>query len=135
LKEKQSMKSEILQPTQPKTALDAPEPTIPLPSASEPTLGQDIASLLRYGLYAVRARLGTRGLIILAAAMVAAGLALNWSWVVAIGLAPILLAALPCAAMCALGLCMMPKRDASSREDGGSTSVSGPNKRSDDDAA
>lgn len=127
------MKSEILQSRQPKTALDAPQIPAPLPDASEPTLGQDIVSLLRYGLYTVRARLGARGLIILAAVMVAAGLALDWSWVVAIGLAPILLAALPCAVMCALGMCMRPKQDASSREGGGTTPVSGPNKRSDDD--
>ena len=129
------MRSEILQSTQPKTALDAPQTPAPPPDASKPTLSQDIASLLHYGLYTVRARLGTRGLIILAVAMVAAGVALNWSWVVAIGLAPILLAVLPCAAMCALGLCMMPKQDASSREAGDTTPVSGPNKRSDDDVA
>lgn len=36
----------------------------------------------------------------------AAGAALNWSWLVAIGVAPLLVAALPCVAMCALGLCM-----------------------------
>ncbi len=36
----------------------------------------------------------------------AAGAAFNWSWLVAIGVAPLLVAALPCAAMCALGLCM-----------------------------
>ena len=35
-----------------------------------------------------------------------AGAAFNWSWLVAIGAAPLLVAALPCAAMCALGLCM-----------------------------
>jgi hypothetical protein len=129
------MKSEISQSTQPKTALEAPQLPAPLPGASEPTLGRDIVSFLRYGLYTVRARLGTRGLIILAAVMVAAGLALNWSWVVAIGLAPILIAALPCAVMCALGICMRPKGEASSHEGGGTTPVSGPNKRSDDDAA
>ena len=47
-----------------------------------------------------------RGLIVLAVGTVVAGLALNWSWLVAVGIAPILLAVLPCAAMCALGLCM-----------------------------
>ena len=31
----------------------------------------------------------------------------NWGWLVAIGVAPILLAVAPCAIMCALGLCMM----------------------------
>ena len=35
------------------------------------------------------------------------GAAFNWSWLVAIGAAPVLLAVLPCAAMCALGLCAM----------------------------
>jgi hypothetical protein len=43
---------------------------------------------------------------VLAVAIVGAGLALNWSWLVAAGIAPILLALAPCAAMCALGLCM-----------------------------
>jgi uncharacterized membrane protein YadS len=36
----------------------------------------------------------------------AVGLALNWNWLASLGLAPLLLAILPCAAMCALGLCM-----------------------------
>lgn len=45
-------------------------------------------------------------LAILAIAVIGAGLALNWSWLVAAGIAPILLAVAPCAAMCALGLCM-----------------------------
>lgn len=49
---------------------------------------------------------GKRGLIVLAIAMAVAGLTWNWSWLVAAGVAPFLLAALPCAAMCALGLCM-----------------------------
>lgn len=43
---------------------------------------------------------------IVATLALAAGAALNWSWLVAIGVAPLLVAALPCAAMCALGLCM-----------------------------
>ena len=30
----------------------------------------------------------------------------SWGWLVAIGVAPLILAFLPCAAMCALGLCM-----------------------------
>lgn len=49
---------------------------------------------------------GRRGLILLAVAVVGAGLALNWGWLVALGVAPVLLALAPCAAMCALGLCM-----------------------------
>jgi hypothetical protein len=34
------------------------------------------------------------------------GMALNWSWLVAAGIAPMLLTALPCVLMCGLGLCM-----------------------------
>jgi hypothetical protein len=37
---------------------------------------------------------------------IAGGLALTWSWLVAASLAPVVLALLPCAAVCALGLCM-----------------------------
>ncbi|CAN7386568.1 hypothetical protein LJR235_002279 [Pararhizobium sp. LjRoot235] len=49
---------------------------------------------------------GRRGLIALTATVVGLGLALNWSWLVAAGAAPLLLSVLPCVAMCALGLCM-----------------------------
>jgi hypothetical protein len=35
------------------------------------------------------------------------GAGFNWSWLIAVGVAPVLLAVLPCAAMCALGLCAM----------------------------
>lgn len=49
---------------------------------------------------------GRRGLMISAVAVLVAGAALNWSWLVATGIAPLILAVAPCAAMCALGLCM-----------------------------
>lgn len=48
-----------------------------------------------------------RILIPVGIAIVGAGLALNWGWLAAVGVAPILIALLPCAAMCALGLCML----------------------------
>lgn len=48
-----------------------------------------------------------RGLLLVGIAVIAAGLALGWNWVVALGLAPIVLALAPCALMCALGMCMM----------------------------
>lgn len=35
------------------------------------------------------------------------GLAWQWHWLVAVGVAPILVSVAPCALMCALGLCMM----------------------------
>jgi len=36
-----------------------------------------------------------------------AGLALGWDWVVAAGLAPLVVSFFPCVAMCALGMCAM----------------------------
>jgi hypothetical protein len=45
-------------------------------------------------------------LIALAVGLLAIGAAFNWSWLVAIGVAPIIVAVAPCAAMCAAGLCM-----------------------------
>lgn len=38
--------------------------------------------------------------------LVGTGLALKWDWLTAVGAAPVLLGLLPCAVMCALGLCM-----------------------------
>ena len=49
---------------------------------------------------------GRRALAVLGLAVVAAGLAWQWTWLTAIGVAPILVSLAPCAAMCALGLCM-----------------------------
>ncbi len=88
--------------TMPNTPLKAPR-------ADDLSLGRDILAASKYGVYRLRSRLGTRGLVILGAAVIAAGLALNWTWLVAIGVAPLLLTALPCIAMCALGVCVMPK--------------------------
>jgi len=51
----------------------------------------------------VRPRLVFAGL---ALALIGAGLAWQWSWLVAIGVAPLLISAAPCVAMCALGLCL-----------------------------
>jgi len=64
------------------------------------TLSSDIAMWVQSQLG------GRRGLLILAATTGVAGIALNWSWLVAAGLAPILIAVLPCLVMCGLGLCM-----------------------------
>lgn len=52
---------------------------------------------------------GRRGLIVGAIAVGGAGLAFGWPTLVALGIAPILISLAPCAAMCALGLCMMGK--------------------------
>jgi len=45
-------------------------------------------------------------LFVLGAAIIVLGAAFNWSWLLALGIAPLLVSALPCLAMCALGLCM-----------------------------
>lgn len=64
------------------------------------------SSLLRDWLYALRYWVRTRTGAIASLAMIAAlGIGFGWSWLVAVGVAPILVAVLPCAAMCALGLC------------------------------
>lgn len=39
----------------------------------------------------------------------------QWSWLIAIGVPPLLLSVAPCAAMCALGLCMHRKGNNSCR--------------------
>lgn len=48
---------------------------------------------------------GRRALWLVAGLAFAAGLALKWNWLVAAGIAPVLVSLLPCAAMCALGFC------------------------------
>ena len=48
---------------------------------------------------------GRRILWLIAAVALAAGLTLRWNWLVAAGVAPIIVGLLPCAAMCALGFC------------------------------
>ena len=78
--------------------------TSPKPNESaeitETSLARDILSAARYYLG------GRLGLFILGGLAVVAVAMLNWSWLVAAGIASLLLAALPCVAMCALGLCM-----------------------------
>lgn len=56
----------------------------------------------------------------IAVALLTAGFAWQWSWLVAIGVAPLLISAAPCLAMCALGLCMhrMGSRTSAVAQDG-----------------
>lgn len=72
-----------------------------LATSATTTLGQDITALLRHWLR------GRRALIALAIASAAIGAWFGWPSLVAAGIAPLLLAVLPCLAMCALGLCVM----------------------------
>ncbi|MGE3289805.1 MAG: hypothetical protein AB7I59_02550 [Geminicoccaceae bacterium] len=84
-----------------------------------PSLGRDLVAAARYYLG------GRGGLLVLGAVAVAGGLVSSWGWLVAAGVAPLLLSVLPCVAMCALGLCMhrmsggakTPEQDASVHPD------------------
>lgn len=68
--------------------------------APQPSLAHDWLAAVRYWLS------GRRGMIALAVVAATATLILNWNWLVTVGLASLLIAALPCVAMCALGLCV-----------------------------
>lgn len=67
------------------------------------------------------------GLIVLAAVAIGAGLYFGWGWLVAAGMAPLLISALPCLAMCALGVCMTGRgnRSWSRQETAGGAPASG----------
>lgn len=80
--------------------------TMPM-SLSESTKAKD-TSRTRDVMFSAQYYLGNRrALLVLAIVASIAGLALNWNWLVAISLAPILLGTLPCLVMCAFGVCMM----------------------------
>lgn len=51
--------------------------------------------------------LNRRGVLLTAGALaLGIGAALNWNWLIAAGIGPIVLGLLPCAVMCLLGVCM-----------------------------
>ncbi len=68
--------------------------------AADTSLTRD---LLQAGRYYVA---GRRGAFVLATIAVLIAFGFSWNWLVAAGIAPILLTALPCLVMCGLGLCM-----------------------------
>ena len=79
--------------------MTAPEPT----SAANTSLTRDLLNATRYFL-------GNRWvLLVLGSLVLTIGAALNWSWLVAVGIAPLLLSFAPCALMCAVGMCSMKK--------------------------
>ena len=93
--------------------------------AGEPSLTRATINLVRY--YVGHYLGGRRGLILLTVAALGVGLVLNWSWLVAVGIAPLLLALAPCAAMCALGLCInkMGGKSCSTQSHPGAQGVAG----------
>lgn len=77
--------------------------TAPQPAATdESSLGRDL-------LYAARYYLASRWVLLaLGGVAIAIGLYFGgWGWLVAAGLAPIILSTLPCLVMCAFGACAM----------------------------
>ncbi|RDL48023.1 hypothetical protein BLJAPNOD_05250 [Ensifer sp. M14] len=86
-------------------------------SVSETSLSADIWRYLRYQLR------GRRGLVAGTAAVAIPGLWLGWPWLVAVGMAPILVAVAPCAIMCALGLCAMKGSSNANASDVGSDKI------------
>lgn len=73
---------------------------------------------------------GRRALILAAVAAAGGGLWFGWPWLVAAGIAPILLSLAPCAAMCAVGLCTMK----SCSKTGSATTDTAPVSKPDDPA-
>jgi len=75
----------------------------------------------------IRRYLGNRRLL-LATAIVAlvGGTALNWGWLVALGIAPVLLSLLPCLIMCGLGVgCMKMMAGSGEKQSGQSDTAAG----------
>ncbi len=97
-------------------------------NATETSLTQDLIYAARYYLG------GRRALILLAVAVLGAGAALNWGWLVAIGVAPLLLVFAPCAAMCALGHRMNKATGKSLSRQAGTTERSRPHGAADPSA-
>jgi len=80
--------------------------TIPTGEISIGVTSASASALRARGISIGRAVLGNRIFwLALAAGALIVGLALNWSWLVAAGAAPLLLSVLPCFAMCAVHLC------------------------------
>lgn len=77
--------------------MTAPQST----TTAESSLWREARDIARY-------HLGNRWVLAaLGAVVLVAGVGLNWGWLVAAGLAPIILSTLPCLIMCGLGLCML----------------------------
>ena len=71
-----------------------------------------------------RSAMNKRLLIIAAMSVIGGGMALNWGWLAAIGVAPLILALAPCAVMCGFGVCAMCKSSNSCSKETSSTNTS-----------
>jgi hypothetical protein len=69
--------------------------------------------------------LGNRfAMLAIGATVLGLGAYSSWGWLVAAGIAPLLLAFAPCAAMCALGMCTMGGKKRQPAESDGASSTS-----------
>ncbi len=98
-------------------------------NATETSLTQDFIYAARYYLG------GRRALILLTVAALGVGAALNWGWLVATGIAPLLLVFAPCVAMCALGHRMSKATGKSLSRDAETTERSRPHAAADPSVA
>jgi hypothetical protein len=75
---------------------------------SDPSVNQTATRPISRDLYLLaRYWLGQRRVqLILAVVLLGGGAWFQWNWLVAAGIAPLLLAFAPCAVMCVLGMCM-----------------------------
>ncbi len=70
-------------------------------NAADASPARDLSYVARYYLA------GWRGVLVLAVIAALVSIGFSWSWLVAAGIAPILLSTLPCLIMCGLGFCML----------------------------
>jgi hypothetical protein len=69
-------------------------------NGADTSVGHDLFDAARYYLS------GRRGVLVFIIIAALAGIGLSWNWLIAAGIAPLLLTALPCLVMCGSGLCM-----------------------------
>ena len=78
-------------------------------AAASPAIGS-CCSTASFPPDVVRSWVGNRRVLaITGLALGSGGVALGWDWLVAVGIAPLIVSVAPCLAMCALGLCVMGK--------------------------
>ncbi|MDE2447250.1 MAG: hypothetical protein KGO94_13830 [Alphaproteobacteria bacterium] len=79
----------------------------------------------------IRSVLGNRfGLLAVGAVVLGLGAYSSWGWLVAAGIAPLLLSLAPCAAMCAVGMCAMGGKKNDQANSAASGTLAAPGARS-----